>query len=68
MLVLLFYLSVHTVLLLLESKLSVPHPFRGNQNRELAQQWLGKLNDQWELQRFLQNCHEVRGQETDGVG
>lgn len=33
--------------------------FRGNQNRELAQQWLEKLNDQWELQRFLQDCHEV---------
>ncbi|KAL6478548.1 hypothetical protein MHYP_G00119810 [Metynnis hypsauchen] len=32
---------------------------RGNQNRELAQQWLGKLNDQWELQRFLQDCHET---------
>lgn len=40
--------------------MDVPHPFRGNQNRELAQQWLEKLNDQWELQRFLQNCHEVR--------
>uniref|UniRef100_A0A8B9KYG6 Spectrin beta chain n=1 Tax=Astyanax mexicanus TaxID=7994 RepID=A0A8B9KYG6_ASTMX len=33
---------------------------RGNQNRDLAQQWLSKLNDQWELQRFLQDCHEVR--------
>uniref|UniRef100_A0A8C2AMU1 Spectrin beta chain n=1 Tax=Cyprinus carpio TaxID=7962 RepID=A0A8C2AMU1_CYPCA len=32
---------------------------RGNQNREHAQQWLHKLNDQWELQRFLQDCHEV---------
>ncbi|XP_017540531.1 spectrin beta chain, non-erythrocytic 4 isoform X3 [Pygocentrus nattereri] len=32
---------------------------RGNQNRELAQQWLSKLNDQWELQRFLQDCHEL---------
>uniref|UniRef100_A0A7N8X600 Spectrin beta chain n=1 Tax=Mastacembelus armatus TaxID=205130 RepID=A0A7N8X600_9TELE len=31
----------------------------GNQNRELAQQWLEKLNDQWELQRFLQDCHEL---------
>uniref|UniRef100_A0A8B9KY93 Spectrin beta chain n=1 Tax=Astyanax mexicanus TaxID=7994 RepID=A0A8B9KY93_ASTMX len=31
-----------------------------NQNRDLAQQWLSKLNDQWELQRFLQDCHEVR--------
>uniref|UniRef100_A0A3Q3LRT5 Spectrin beta chain n=1 Tax=Labrus bergylta TaxID=56723 RepID=A0A3Q3LRT5_9LABR len=31
----------------------------GNQNRELAQQWLDKLNDQWELQRFLQDCHEL---------
>uniref|UniRef100_A0AAR2L554 Spectrin beta chain n=1 Tax=Pygocentrus nattereri TaxID=42514 RepID=A0AAR2L554_PYGNA len=28
-------------------------------NRELAQQWLSKLNDQWELQRFLQDCHEL---------
>uniref|UniRef100_A0A3Q1BPJ8 Spectrin beta chain n=1 Tax=Amphiprion ocellaris TaxID=80972 RepID=A0A3Q1BPJ8_AMPOC len=28
-------------------------------NRELAQQWLEKLNDQWELQRFLQDCHEL---------
>lgn len=37
----------------------VAHFFRGNQNRELAQQWLEKLNDQWELQRFLQDCHEV---------
>lgn len=36
------------------------YPVRGNQNRELAQQWLEKLNDQWELQRFLQDCHEVR--------
>ncbi|KAM3874774.1 spectrin beta chain, non-erythrocytic 4 [Diretmus argenteus] len=35
---------------------------RGNQNRELAQQWLEKLNDQWELQRFLQDCHEVGDQ------
>ncbi|XP_048121349.1 spectrin beta chain, non-erythrocytic 4-like isoform X3 [Alosa alosa] len=32
---------------------------RGNQNRELAQQWLSKLNDQWELQSFLQDCHEL---------
>uniref|UniRef100_A0AAQ4QBA6 Spectrin beta, non-erythrocytic 4 n=4 Tax=Gasterosteus aculeatus aculeatus TaxID=481459 RepID=A0AAQ4QBA6_GASAC len=32
---------------------------RGNQNRELAHQWLEKLNDQWELQRFLQDCHEL---------
>ncbi|XP_056139093.1 spectrin beta chain, non-erythrocytic 1-like isoform X2 [Lampris incognitus] len=32
---------------------------RGNQNRDLAQQWLEKLNDQWELQRFLQDCHEL---------
>uniref|UniRef100_A0A8C9YNQ7 Spectrin beta chain n=1 Tax=Sander lucioperca TaxID=283035 RepID=A0A8C9YNQ7_SANLU len=32
---------------------------RGNQNREQAQQWLEKLNDQWELQRFLQDCHEL---------
>uniref|UniRef100_A0A8C9TSE9 Spectrin beta chain n=1 Tax=Scleropages formosus TaxID=113540 RepID=A0A8C9TSE9_SCLFO len=30
-----------------------------NQNRKLAQQWLDKLNDQWELQRFLQDCHEL---------
>uniref|UniRef100_A0A8C2DSW8 Spectrin beta chain n=1 Tax=Cyprinus carpio TaxID=7962 RepID=A0A8C2DSW8_CYPCA len=30
-----------------------------NQNREHAQQWLRKLNDQWEHQRFLQDCHEV---------
>uniref|UniRef100_A0A3B5R3D9 Spectrin beta chain n=1 Tax=Xiphophorus maculatus TaxID=8083 RepID=A0A3B5R3D9_XIPMA len=28
-------------------------------NRVLAQQWLEKLNDQWELQRFLQDCHEL---------
>uniref|UniRef100_A0A3Q2PWL0 Spectrin beta chain n=1 Tax=Fundulus heteroclitus TaxID=8078 RepID=A0A3Q2PWL0_FUNHE len=28
-------------------------------SRELAQQWLEKLNDQWELQRFLQDCHEL---------
>uniref|UniRef100_H3DNS5 Spectrin beta chain n=1 Tax=Tetraodon nigroviridis TaxID=99883 RepID=H3DNS5_TETNG len=32
---------------------------RGNQNREMAQKWLEKLNHQWELQRFLQNCHEL---------
>ncbi|KAK2848225.1 hypothetical protein Q7C36_009907, partial [Tachysurus vachellii] len=32
---------------------------RGNQNREVAQQWLRKLSDQWELQRFLQDCHEL---------
>ncbi|XP_028319957.1 spectrin beta chain, non-erythrocytic 4 isoform X2 [Gouania willdenowi] len=32
---------------------------RGNQNRELAQQWLDKLNTQWSLQRFLQDCHEL---------
>ncbi|XP_032446801.1 spectrin beta chain, non-erythrocytic 4 isoform X2 [Xiphophorus hellerii] len=32
---------------------------RGNRNRVLAQQWLEKLNDQWELQRFLQDCHEL---------
>lgn len=44
----------------LDAKGDVPHCFRGNQNRELAQQWLEKLNIQWEVQRFLQNCHEVR--------
>lgn len=43
---------------------SILHSFRGNQNRELAHQWLEKLNDQWELQRFLQDCHEVGGQRT----
>ncbi|KAK7881992.1 hypothetical protein WMY93_028166 [Mugilogobius chulae] len=32
---------------------------RGTQNRELAQCWLERLNDQWELQRFLQDCHEL---------
>ncbi|XP_031429734.1 spectrin beta chain, non-erythrocytic 4 [Clupea harengus] len=32
---------------------------RGNQNRELAQEWLSKLNGQWELQSFLQDCHEL---------
>ncbi|XP_023817835.1 spectrin beta chain, non-erythrocytic 4 isoform X2 [Oryzias latipes] len=32
---------------------------RGNQNRHLAQKWLEKLNDQWELQRLLQDCHEL---------
>ncbi|XP_051952978.1 spectrin beta chain, non-erythrocytic 4-like isoform X2 [Xyrauchen texanus] len=32
---------------------------RGNQNRKLGQQWLQKLNDQWELQRFQQDCHEI---------
>ncbi|XP_034086450.1 spectrin beta chain, non-erythrocytic 1-like isoform X3 [Gymnodraco acuticeps] len=32
---------------------------RGNQNREQAQQWLEKMNDQWELQRFLQDCLEL---------
>uniref|UniRef100_A0A673H3W4 Spectrin beta chain n=1 Tax=Sinocyclocheilus rhinocerous TaxID=307959 RepID=A0A673H3W4_9TELE len=32
---------------------------RGNQNREHAQRWLHKLNDQWEHQRFLQDCHEI---------
>uniref|UniRef100_A0A3P8ZYX9 Spectrin beta chain n=1 Tax=Esox lucius TaxID=8010 RepID=A0A3P8ZYX9_ESOLU len=31
----------------------------GNQNRELAQQWLEKLNGQWGLQRLLQDCHEL---------
>uniref|UniRef100_A0A673H619 Spectrin beta chain n=1 Tax=Sinocyclocheilus rhinocerous TaxID=307959 RepID=A0A673H619_9TELE len=30
-----------------------------NQNREHAQRWLHKLNDQWEHQRFLQDCHEI---------
>uniref|UniRef100_A0A8C4FGH0 Spectrin beta chain n=1 Tax=Dicentrarchus labrax TaxID=13489 RepID=A0A8C4FGH0_DICLA len=30
-----------------------------DKNRKLAQQWLEKLNDQWELQRFLQDCHEL---------
>lgn len=43
------------------TEMDVPHTFRGNQNRDMAQQWLEKLNHQWELQRFLQNCHEVRG-------
>ncbi|XP_062328735.1 spectrin beta chain, non-erythrocytic 4-like isoform X2 [Osmerus eperlanus] len=32
---------------------------RGHQNREQAQQWLEKLNGQWGLQRFLQDCHEL---------
>ncbi|XP_035240586.1 spectrin beta chain, non-erythrocytic 4-like isoform X2 [Anguilla anguilla] len=32
---------------------------RSAQNRSLAQQWLDRLNDQWELQRFLQDCHEL---------
>uniref|UniRef100_A0A8B9RI08 Spectrin, beta, non-erythrocytic 4b n=1 Tax=Astyanax mexicanus TaxID=7994 RepID=A0A8B9RI08_ASTMX len=43
---------------LLATRLETFH--RRNQNRDLAQQWLSKLNDQWELQRFLQDCHEVR--------
>ncbi|CAL8374473.1 unnamed protein product [Gadus morhua 'NCC'] len=34
---------------------------RGNQNRDLAQQWLEKLNVQWVLQRFHQDCHEAEG-------
>ncbi|KAJ0063351.1 hypothetical protein NL108_000299, partial [Boleophthalmus pectinirostris] len=33
--------------------------YRGTQNREMAQCWLERLNDQWELQRFLQDCHEL---------
>ncbi|KAJ3590639.1 hypothetical protein NHX12_008589, partial [Muraenolepis orangiensis] len=37
---------------------------RGNQNRDLAQQWLEKLNVQWVLQRFHQDCHEVRNKRT----
>ncbi|XP_072315924.1 spectrin beta chain, non-erythrocytic 4 isoform X2 [Eucyclogobius newberryi] len=32
---------------------------RGTQNRELAHCWLERLNGQWELQRFLQDCHEL---------
>ncbi|XP_048837070.1 spectrin beta chain, non-erythrocytic 4-like isoform X2 [Brienomyrus brachyistius] len=32
---------------------------RGVQNRNLAQQWLNRLNEQWELQSFLQDCHEL---------
>ncbi|MBN3307478.1 SPTN4 protein, partial [Amia calva] len=32
---------------------------RSKHNRELAQEWLNKLSDQWELQRFLQDCHEL---------
>uniref|UniRef100_A0A8C6T0R1 Spectrin beta chain n=1 Tax=Neogobius melanostomus TaxID=47308 RepID=A0A8C6T0R1_9GOBI len=32
----------------------------GSQNRALAQCWLGRLNDQWALQKFLQDCLEVR--------
>uniref|UniRef100_W5NBC3 Spectrin beta chain n=1 Tax=Lepisosteus oculatus TaxID=7918 RepID=W5NBC3_LEPOC len=32
---------------------------RSTQNREQAQEWLHRLNDQWELQRFLQDCHEL---------
>uniref|UniRef100_A0A3B3RNV7 Spectrin beta chain n=1 Tax=Paramormyrops kingsleyae TaxID=1676925 RepID=A0A3B3RNV7_9TELE len=31
----------------------------GAQNRNLAQQWLDRLNEQWELQSFLQDCHEL---------
>lgn len=34
----------------------------------LAQQWLEKLNDQWELQRFLQDCHEVGCRRTGCAG
>lgn len=36
---------------------------RGAQNRSLAQQWLDRLNEQWELQSFLQDCHEVGASE-----
>ncbi|KAJ8369313.1 hypothetical protein SKAU_G00093410 [Synaphobranchus kaupii] len=40
---------------------------RSAQNRGLAQQWLDRLNDQWELQRFLQDCHEAGGKLGDWV-
>ncbi|MGH0151911.1 UNVERIFIED_CONTAM: hypothetical protein FKN15_020718 [Acipenser sinensis] len=32
---------------------------RSKKNRGLAEEWLHKLLDQWELQRFLQDCHEL---------
>ncbi|RXM35303.1 Spectrin beta chain, non-erythrocytic 4 [Acipenser ruthenus] len=32
---------------------------RSKKNRGLAEEWLQKLLDQWELQRFLQDCHEL---------
>uniref|UniRef100_A0A8C6T493 Spectrin beta chain n=1 Tax=Neogobius melanostomus TaxID=47308 RepID=A0A8C6T493_9GOBI len=35
-------------------------------NRALAQCWLGRLNDQWALQKFLQDCLEVRPSSSAG--
>ncbi|MGH0114937.1 UNVERIFIED_CONTAM: hypothetical protein FKN15_065861 [Acipenser sinensis] len=32
---------------------------RSKKNRSSAEEWLQKLLDQWELQRFLQDCHEL---------
>ncbi|XP_064408618.1 spectrin beta chain, non-erythrocytic 4 [Latimeria chalumnae] len=32
---------------------------RNRQNRLVAQDWLQRLSDQWELQCFLQDCHEL---------
>lgn len=36
-----------------------PHPRRSQHNHELAQEWMGRLRDHLELQRFLQECREV---------
>lgn len=58
------YIYLVLLIILPLTYLPIAHSFRGNQNRELAQQWLEKLNDQWELQRFLQDCHEVGSQPT----
>ncbi|XP_067831261.1 spectrin beta chain, non-erythrocytic 1-like isoform X2 [Heptranchias perlo] len=32
---------------------------RSRHNYTLAHEWLERLSDQWELQRFLQDCHEL---------
>ncbi|XP_051900167.1 spectrin beta chain, non-erythrocytic 4-like isoform X2 [Pristis pectinata] len=32
---------------------------RSQSNYKLAHEWLVQLSDQWELQRFLQSCHEL---------
>ncbi|XP_029426950.1 spectrin beta chain, non-erythrocytic 4 [Rhinatrema bivittatum] len=34
---------------------------RSQQNCDAAQQWQQRLNDHWDLQRFLQNCSELDG-------
>lgn len=41
------------------SRVLSPPIHRSQRNYQLAQEWMQRLEDHLELQRFLQDCHEV---------